>query len=102
MLRAMPAPPTSIQLPATMSLDCIVGVLVFLALVAPVYLTMRFLVRLARIRYGFETGEPDLGPPLRICDPCGNTVLEPDFQHCPYCGEPLKSTSDPEATVEGT
>jgi hypothetical protein len=62
--------------------------LVFVLLVAPVYLTLRFLVGLVRHAYGFDGG--DEGDPLRICARCHNTVLEPDFQHCPYCGAELE------------
>ena len=68
------------------ALDCARGLLVFLAIVAPIYLVMRSLVRLTRIRYGFVEDPVDDGPELRICQRCGNTVMELDFQHCPYCG----------------
>ncbi len=70
-------------------MDCLVAIFVFFAFVTPLYLTMRSLVRLTRIRYGFVEPESDDGPPLRVCDACANSVLEPDFQHCPYCGAPL-------------
>lgn len=69
--------------------DCLKGIFVFLLFMAPIYLTMRFLVKLARIYYGFDPLDPDDGPPIRVCDRCSNTVLEPDFAHCPYCGELL-------------
>jgi hypothetical protein len=69
--------------------DCLKGILVFLLFVAPIYLTLRFLVKMARIYYGFDPLVPDDGPPIRVCDRCNNTVLEPEYAHCPYCGELL-------------
>ncbi len=63
------------------------GFAVMLAIVlTPIYLLMRGLLKLARIRYGFAPEPPDDGKPLRVCDRCANTVLEADYSHCPYCG----------------
>jgi hypothetical protein len=61
----------------------------FLLIAAPCYLVFRWLVKLARQAYGFDVPAEDEGPPLRICARCHNTVLEPEFSHCPYCGAPL-------------
>lgn len=63
--------------------------LMFLVIVAPAWLLMRSLVKLARLRYGFIPDPPDDGPPLRVCFGCNNSVLEPGFSHCPYCGKVL-------------
>ena len=63
-------------------------------LIAPIYLLMRVFVKLVRQTYGFEPADPPKGPPLRICDECHNTVLEPDFTHCPYCGAPLPAPGE--------
>jgi hypothetical protein len=74
--------------------------LLFALLVAPLYLMLRFLVRLARVAYGFEP-ERDAGPPLRICGACHNTVLERDFVHCPYCGTAMPDAGDPQPAGDG-
>ena len=73
---------------------CLPVIAVFLLIVTPLYLVMRFFVSLVRQAYGFDTPDDD-GPPLRICGRCHNTVLEPDFQHCPYCGNALADVSEP-------
>jgi hypothetical protein len=65
----------------------------FAIIVLPVYLVMRYFVKLIRLAYGFDGAEADDGPPLRICSQCHNTVLEDDFTHCPYCGNSLASAS---------
>jgi hypothetical protein len=62
---------------------------------APVYLLFRLFVRLIRQAYGFDVYEDD-GSPLRVCDRCNNTVLESDFEHCPYCGKSLPQHDNPE------
>lgn len=64
-------------------------ILMFAIVVTPVYLVMRALVKLARLRYGFLPEPPDDGPPLRVCYNCNSSVLEQGFSHCPYCGEVL-------------
>jgi hypothetical protein len=69
------------------SVGCIRVIAVFLLLMTPVYLLLRLFVKLIRQAYGFDDEEQ--GPPLRVCSSCNNTVLEPDFEHCPYCGEEL-------------
>jgi uncharacterized paraquat-inducible protein A len=69
----------------------------FLLVSAPLYLLMRAIVKLVREAYGFSPAEPDEGPPLTICGACHNTVMEPDFSHCPYCGAKL-----PERARDGT
>lgn len=70
----------------------------FLAMLAtilvPVYLVMRGLLSLARIRYGFAPEPPDDGKPLRVCDGCANSILEDGYRHCPYCGKPLVDSPD--------
>jgi hypothetical protein len=68
---------------------CLSTVAVFLLLVAPLVLLFRAIVRLARQAYGFDPQLPDDGPALRVCARCHNSVLEPDFDHCPYCGAAL-------------
>ncbi len=68
---------------------CLYTVAVFLVIVAPLYLMLRFFVRLIRAYYGFDPVPDDPGPPLRVCAGCHNTVLEKDFTHCPYCGQTL-------------
>lgn len=70
---------------------------IFLVIVAPLYLVFRWFVGLIRQAYGFADEPEDDGPPLRICGSCHNTVLERDFQHCPYCGAPLPGAEDAEA-----
>ena len=69
----------------------------FLVVVAPVYLMMRVLVKLARLRYGFLPEPPDDGRPLRVCFSCNNSILEGGFSHCPYCGEVLPPLTAPAA-----
>lgn len=71
------------------SWGCLGAVVMFAVLMAPVYLMFRFLVKLVRAAYGFDVDEADYAPPLRICGNCNNTVLEDDFENCPYCGRPL-------------
>lgn len=73
---------------------CLRTLAAFFIIVSPLYLLMRFFVRMIRVYYGFDTGDPDAGPPLRVCDGCHNTVLEPDYQHCPYCGRALPLIDD--------
>lgn len=80
----VPDPPSS-------AVACLSTVAVFLVIVAPLYLMLRFFVRLIRAYYGFDAVPDDAGPPLRVCAGCHNTVLEADFMHCPYCGRPLPS-----------
>ena len=70
------------------ALSCARTFAVFLVIVAPLYLLLRVFVKVVRQMYGFEAAA-DEGPPLRICAACHNTVLEADFQHCPYCGARL-------------
>lgn len=80
------------------------GFAVMLAIVlTPIYLLMRGLLKLARIRYGFAPEPPDDGKPLRVCDRCANTVLEANYSHCPYCGALLEPvlTSGPAMVEEG-
>lgn len=60
-----------------------------LLIVLPLYLLLRYFVKLVRQAYGFEPQPEEDGPPLRVCGACHNTVLEADFVHCPYCGGPL-------------
>ena len=72
------------------------GAMLALILV-PAYLVMRALLGLARIRYGFAPEPPDDGKPLRVCDACGNSVLEAGYRHCPYCGGPLPDLRPPAA-----
>jgi uncharacterized paraquat-inducible protein A len=67
---------------------CLVTALVFLLIVAPLYLLLRFFVKVIRAAYGFDQAADD-EPPLRICAACHNSILEEDYQHCPYCGAPL-------------
>ena len=71
----------------------------FLVVVAPVYLMMRALVKLARLRYGFLPEPPDDGRPLRVCYGCNNSILETGFSHCPYCGQVLPPLSAPAETA---
>ena len=69
----------------------------FLVLAAPVYLLLRYFVRLVRSAYGFDEPVEDDDMRLRVCASCHNTVLEADYQHCPYCGAelpPLPSPAD--------
>jgi len=73
---------------------CLASLGAFLLIATPLYLMLRYFVRLIRWRYGFDTDGEDDGPPLRICGGCHNTVLEPDFQHCPYCGRLLDAEGD--------
>jgi len=75
------------------AVGCARTVGVFLLLVAPIYALFRFFIRLVRVKYGFIP-DSDVGPPLRVCLGCHNTVLEDDFSHCPYCGEALPARSD--------
>ncbi len=63
--------------------------LTFFLIVTPIYLFMLFFVRIVRESYGFVGVRDDDGPPIRVCYQCNNTVLEPGYVHCPYCGEPL-------------
>jgi hypothetical protein len=63
--------------------------LVGLLIVAPIYLFLAFFVRIVREAYGFIEIPKDSGPPLRVCYQCDNTVLEPAYVHCPYCGNDL-------------
>lgn len=65
---------------------CLRTVAVFALIVAPLYLLLRFFVKVVRQAYGFDAEPPDDEPPLRICRACHNTVMERDFDHCPYCG----------------
>ena len=67
----------------------LLGIFIFLLFVTPFYLFMRWLSKLARIRYGLDDGELEDGPPLRVCEKCYNSVLEMDWDHCPYCGQRL-------------
>ncbi len=60
---------------------------------APVYFMFRMFVGLIRQAYGFDGEKPDEEPPLRVCDECHSTVLEPEFGHCPYCGKVLPDTT---------
>jgi hypothetical protein len=66
----------------------------FLVLMAPVYWLFRTLVKLTRIAGGFAPAPSDDGPPLRICPSCHNTVLEPEFERCPYCAGGLSPVDD--------
>lgn len=66
---------------------CLRTLALFALVASPVYLLLRVVARTARQLYGFDP-EPD-EPPLRICQNCHNTVLEGDWTHCPYCGQPL-------------
>ncbi len=81
----MPVPPES----APSTYGCLSTIAIAGLIVAPIYLLLRYFVKLIRYRYGFAELPEDTGPPLRICEGCHNTVLEVDFQHCPYCGRPL-------------
>lgn len=65
---------------------------IFILLTAPFVFLLRAIGRLARVRYGFAEFPEDDGPPLRVCAACHNSVLEADYRHCPYCGEPLDSS----------
>ena len=87
----MPIDPPSASAP----LGCLSTLAMFVIIVSPLYLLLRFFVRLIRAAYGFDGPAAENGPPLRICDGCHNTVLERDFQHCPYCGRPLQSFDAP-------
>lgn len=62
---------------------------IFVLMALPVYLVLAAISRMARAYYGFGVTDVDDGPPLRICGQCHNTVLEPEFAHCPYCGAAL-------------
>ncbi len=73
----------------------------FLLIVAPLYLLLRYFVKVVRQSYGFEPVPEDEGPPLRVCSACHNTVLEPDFPHCPYCGATLPTALAPKAPADG-
>ena len=68
---------------------CLATGAIFLLMAAPVYLVLAAITRMARAYYGFGADAVDDGPPLRICAACHNTVLEPDYVHCPYCGAEL-------------
>jgi len=75
---------------ATTAGGCLPTALVFALMALPVYLVLAAISRMARAYYGFDpAGHGDDGPALRICGQCHNTVLEPDFAHCPYCGAAL-------------
>ena len=69
----------------------------FLLIMAPVYYLFRVLVKLVRQAYGFSDEDTDQEPPLQVCMSCGNTMLESDYAHCPYCGSAMNTT---ESTVE--
>jgi hypothetical protein len=60
-----------------------------LLIVAPIYLFLAFFVRIVREAYGFVEIPEDTGPPLRVCYQCDNTILDPAYVHCPYCGNDL-------------
>lgn len=93
----MPLPQETAQNPYA----CLGSIAVFLLIVTPIYLMLRYFVKLIRWSYGFDVPPEDPGPPLRICQGCHNTVLEPDFQHCPYCGLPLPAVAEEEPESEG-
>lgn len=80
---------------------CLKTLALFFLIISPLYLMLRFFVGLIRAYYGFDEAGTDeaQGPPLRICSACHNTVMEADFQHCPYCGRPLPQ-ADPEPGPE--
>ena len=63
--------------------------LVGLLIVAPLYLFLTFFVRIVREAYGFVEPPPDAGPPIRVCFGCDNSILDPSYVHCPYCGSDL-------------
>lgn len=65
---------------------CLQTLAIFAIVVAPLYLLLRYFVKIIRQAYGFEAQPPDTEPPLRICGSCHNTVMEREFVHCPYCG----------------
>jgi hypothetical protein len=85
------------------SAGCLKTAAVFLLLMAPVYYLLRLFVKLVRYAYGFDDLPGDEGPPLRVCGSCHNTVLEPEFEHCPYCGAqlPAAEPSPKGATHDG-
>ena len=76
---------------AAPSLDCLKALVVLFIFLVPFYLMMRMLAKFTRIRYGFDTEPEDDFPPLRVCFQCNNSVLEPEYAHCPYCGSELET-----------
>lgn len=85
-----PAAEPGIQPPGCLGVLAIFGLLTL-----PVYFVLRTYVTLIRQSYGFERAPPDEEYPVRVCPNCHNTIMEDDFQHCPYCGTPLP---EPETT----
>jgi hypothetical protein len=92
----MPVAPDSAPNPYA----CLGSIAVFFVIITPIYLMLRYFVKLIRWSYGFDVPPEDPGPPLRICEGCHNTVLELDFQHCPYCGRMLPPVAEPNPQPE--
>jgi len=78
---------------------CLATIAIFAVLVAPLYLVFRLLVGLVRDAYGFSSGDSERMELCRVCGGCHNTVMEPDFEACPYCGRPLPPVAAPADSV---
>ncbi len=78
---------------------CVRTAAIFVLVASPVYLLLRVVARTARQLYGFDAAPAE--PPLVICQRCHNSVLEPGWSHCPYCGAPLSSPDEAAADVAG-